>query len=50
MSPKEYQNYVKEKSPKSPIVKDTVLAFIIGGASCVVGQVILIGWMTTGLD
>ena len=50
MSPKEYQNYVKEKSPKSPIVKDTVLAFIIGGAICVVGQVIQNGWMSVGLD
>ena len=50
MSPKEYQNYVKEKSPKSPIVKDTVLAFIIGGAICVVGQVIQNGWMSAGLD
>ena len=50
MSPKEYQNYVKEKSPKSPIVKDTVLAFIIGGAICVVGQALQNGWMTTGLD
>ena len=50
MSPKEYQNYVKEKSPKSPIVKDTVLAFIIGGAICAAGQAIQNGWMTTGLD
>ena len=50
MSPKEYQNYVKEKSPKSPIVKDTLLAFIIGGAICVVGQVIQNGWMSAGLD
>ena len=49
MSPKEYQNYVKEKSPKSPIVKDTVLAFLIGGAICVLGQAIQNGWMSVGL-
>ena len=49
MSPKEYQNYVKEKSPKSPIVKDTVLAFLIGGAICVLGQAIQNGWMSAGL-
>lgn len=50
MSPKEYQDYVKEKSPKSPIVKDTVLAFVIGGAICVLGQAIQNGWMSTGLS
>ena len=50
MSPKEYQNYVKEKAPKSPIVKDTLLAFVIGGAICVVGQAIQNGWMSVGLD
>ena len=32
MSPKEYQAYVKQKSKKSPIVKDVTLAFVIGGS------------------
>ena len=32
MSPKEYQAYVKSKAKKSPIVKDTARAFVIGGA------------------
>ena len=49
MSPKEYQDYVKQKSPKSPIVKDTLFAFCIGGAICVLGQAIQNGWMSTGL-
>ena len=49
MSPKEYQDYVKQKSPKSPIVKDTLFAFCIGGAICVVGQAIQNGWMSAGL-
>lgn len=31
MSPQEYQAYIKQKSPKSPIWKDTALAFLIGG-------------------
>ncbi len=35
---KEYMDYVSRKSKKSPIVRDTVLAFIIGGLICVVGQ------------
>ena len=49
MSPKEYQEYVKQKSKKSPIVKDTVLAFLIGGAICVMGQLIRNGWSAYGL-
>ena len=49
MSPKEYQKYVKQKSKKSPIVKDTVLAFLIGGAICVIGQLIRNGWTAYGL-
>ena len=50
MSPQEYQRYVQEKSPKSPIVKDTVLAFVIGGLMCVLGQAIQHGWGAAGLD
>lgn len=50
MSPQEYQAYVKEKSPKSPIVKNTLLAFLIGGTICVVGQAIQNGFSSLGLD
>ena len=50
MSPQEYQAYIKQKSPRSPIVKDTVLAFLIGGAICVLGQLILDGYRSLGLD
>ena len=50
MTPKEYQQYVKERAPKSPIVKDTAFAFVIGGLICVVGQLIMNGWMATGLS
>ena len=49
MSPKEYQQYVQQKAPKSPVVKDTVLAFIIGGLICVLGQAIQNGWSAAGL-
>ena len=34
MTPKEYQAYVKQKAPKSPIVKNTLLAFLVGGEHC----------------
>ena len=50
MSPKEYQEYVKQQSPNSPIWKDLALAFIIGGAICVVGQLVQNGWGAMGLD
>jgi len=50
MSPKEYQQYVSEKADKSPIVKDVCLAFIIGGAICVLGQAIQAGWSAAGLN
>ena len=49
MSPQEYGAYVKQKAPKSPIVKDTVMAFVIGGAICVLGQLIQNGWAAAGL-
>ena len=49
MTPQEYQAYVKTKEPKSPLGKDVLLAFVIGGAICVVGQLIRNGWMQLGL-
>lgn len=50
MSPQEYQEYVKQKSPKSPIVKDTAFAFVIGGAICALGQLIQNGYVSLGLE
>ena len=50
MSPDEYQNYVKQQAPKSPIVKDVALAFVIGGFICVIGQVVMNGWSAMGLN
>ena len=49
MTPKEYQDYVAEKAKKSPIVKDTILAFLIGGAICTLGQGITALWTAAGL-
>ena len=50
MTPKEYQDYVAKKAKKSPIVKDTLLAFLIGGAICTLGQGISELWTALGLD
>ena len=50
MTPREYQQYVKERAPKSPIVKDTIFAFVIGGIICVIGQLIMNGYLAAGLN
>lgn len=50
MTPREYQSYLKQRAPKSPIVKNTLFAFVIGGAICVLGQAIGTGFSALGLD
>ena len=40
MTPQAYQQYVQQRMKKSPIWKDVCLAFVIGGAICVLGQAI----------
>ena len=50
MTPREYQDYVAKKAQKSPILKDTLLAFVIGGAICALGQGITELWTAAGLD
>ena len=34
----EYKKYVEQKSPNSPLLKNMLFAFLIGGAICVIGQ------------
>ena len=50
MSPQEYQQYVEQRSPKSPILKDTALAFAVGGAICALGQLIQNGYVSLGME
>ena len=50
MSPQEYQQYVKQKSPKSPIFKDTALAFLVGGAICALAELIQNGYVSLGME
>ncbi len=37
-SPKEYSQMVKQSSPRSPLFKDCLRAFLIGGAICTLGH------------
>ena len=50
MTEKEYDKLVRQMSPRSPIGKDCVHAFWIGGLICVIGQAIMNGYMAWGLE
>lgn len=50
MSKAQYKEYVDSISPKSPIGKNLLLAFVIGGLICVLGQLIMNGFGALGLD
>lgn len=41
MNKQEYTEYSEKKSPKSPIIKDCLFAFFIGGFICVLGQALI---------
>ena len=47
---KEYQEYVKQKSPNSPILKNCFNSFWVGGLICAIGQVIMEVCKYRGLD
>ena len=40
MKQEEYKKLVKEKTENSPLAKDCIFAFLIGGAICLLGQFI----------
>lgn len=50
MTNKEYAAYVKAKAPKSPLLKDCIFAFLIGGLICIGGQALTDFFMAQGLD
>lgn len=47
---KEYDEYVKQKSPNSPILKNCFNAFWVGGLICSIGQIIMDFCMYKGMD
>ena len=47
---KEYQEYVDKKSPNSPIWKNCLNAFLVGGLICTIGQFIMEICKYRGLD
>ena len=46
----EYQKLVSQKAPKSPILKDCLWAFFVGGFICALGQFLLEGYKMSELD
>ncbi len=47
---KDYQKYVDEKTPNSPIWLNITKAFFVGGLICLIGQFISDFWSSRGLD
>ena len=47
---KTYKKMAEKKSPPSPIVKNCIMAFLIGGAICTIGQAIINFFMAKGME
>ena len=50
MTDKEYNRLVQSMAPKSPIWKDCINAFWIGGLICGIAQLILNGYLALGVE
>ena len=50
MTEREYGKIVNEMSPKSPVGKDLLMAFLVGGLICTLGQVFLNWYAKLGLE
>ncbi|HBK04191.1 MAG TPA: stage V sporulation protein AD, partial [Clostridiales bacterium] len=44
MTEKEYAKLIQDAAPKSPMGKDCRNAFLIGGAICLLGQLLMKGY------
>ena len=50
MTEKEYGRLVKDLSPKSPMWRDCLMAFLVGGLICTLGQLAINGYTALGLE
>lgn len=50
MNKKDYQEYAESKVPKPTYMKNIVLAFLVGGAICTIGQIIMNYLSKSGLS
>ena len=50
MTEKEYGKMIEKMAPRSPVGKDCLFAFLIGGMICAIGQLLMNGYTALGLD
>lgn len=50
LSNKKYKEMAEKKSPPSPIIKNCIMAFLIGGAICALGQGIINFFEARGME
>lgn len=50
LNKKDYQKFTKKKMPKPPYFKNLLLAFLVGGSICTIGQLIINYLKSQGLD
>ncbi len=50
MDSSEYKKYSDKKLPKSPVVKNSIKAFLIGGAICTLGEAFLKLYQSFGME
>ena len=50
MTEKEYGKFVESLAPKSPIWKDCLIAFLVGGLICTLGQLIMNGFLALDME
>ena len=50
MTEKQYARLISDLVPRSPIWKDCVNAFLVGGLICTLGQLLLNGYSALGLE
>ena len=50
MTEKEYGKLVSDMAPKSPMWRDCLMAFLVGGLICVLGQLAINGYTALGLE
>ena len=50
LSQKEYKKIVEKHSGKSPVLKDTLRAFLVGGLICTIGELFRKTYLSVGLS
>lgn len=45
----DYQKFIKEKQPNPPYLRNIIMAFLVGGLICIIGQIILNFYISRGL-